>query len=191
MKIVAIVGSPRSRGNTSYLVDQALQEAAAYGFETEKIILTRHRVNPWLGHENCASFSACRQDDDAPWILDKFSSADEVILGSPVYYYNMTAQIKAFVDRNYFLYTHGISFRALCAGLIVIAGGAGIDHTVRALRRFLKLSSNIPDDRILTLTGYASKPGEIKGNPSIVVEARKLGEGLAKILASAHSPKSV
>ena len=85
MKILAIVGSPRPEGNTSYLVDQALQEAAARGLETEKIILTQHRVNPCQGHENCASFSACKQDDDAPWILDKFVNADGVILASPVY----------------------------------------------------------------------------------------------------------
>ena len=123
MKIVAIVGSPRPGGNTSYLVDQALQEVAAQGFEIQKIILSRHRVNPCLGHEQCASFSTCRQDDDAPLILNKFSSADGVILGSPAYYNNMTAQMKAFVDRNYFLYTHRISARALCAGLIVIGGG--------------------------------------------------------------------
>jgi multimeric flavodoxin WrbA len=183
MKIVAIVGSPRPGGNTNYLVDQALQEAAAHGVETEKIILTRYRVNPCLGHENCASFSACKQADDAPWILDKFSTADGVVLGSPVYYYNMTAQMKAFVDRNYFLYTHDISPRMSCAGLIVIGGGAGVEHAVRALRRFVKLSADIPDDRILTVTGYADKPGEVKNNPALVEEARKLGGRLAEILA--------
>ena len=82
----------------------------------------------------------------------------------------MTAQIKAFVDRNYFLYTHGIP--------------------IRALKRFLKLSADIPDDRIVTLTGYASKPGEVKSNLSLVEEVRKLGGRLAEILTSAHSPRS-
>jgi len=115
MNILAIVGSPRPGGNTSYLVDQALQEVAAHGFETEKIMLARYRVNPCLGHEDCASFSACKQDDDAPWILDRFISADAVILGSPVYYYNMTAQMKAFVDKNYFLYKHDISMHCSVA----------------------------------------------------------------------------
>ena len=186
MKIVAIVGSPRPGGNTSYLVDQALQEAATHGVETEKIILTQYRVNPCQGHEDCASFSACRQDDDAPWILDKFSTADGLILGSPVYYYNMTAQMKAFVDRNYFLYTHEISLGAFCAGLIVVGGGAGVEHTVSALERFLKLSADIPGDRILTLTGYASQPGEIRNNSALVEQARNLGGRMAEILASTH-----
>lgn len=190
MKIVAIVGSPRPGGNTSYLIDQALQEAAAHGVMTEKIMLARHRVNPCLGHDNCASFSACKQDDDAPMILDRYVNADAVILGSPVYYYNMTAQMKAFVDRNYFLYKHDISPRMLCVGLIVIGGGAGLEHTVRALRRFVKLSVDIPDDRIITLKGYADKPGEVKSNSSLIQEARKLGRRLAEILTSDQSPKS-
>jgi len=184
MKILAIVGSPRPKGNTTYLVDQALQEAAAHGVETEKIILTKYRVNPCQGHDNCSSFSACKQDDDVPWILDKFCNAEGVILGSPVYYYNMTAQMKAFVDRNYFLYRHNITPRMVCAGLIVIGGSAGLEHTVRALRRFVKLSADIPDDRIVILSGCASKPGEVKNNAALVKEARSLGSRMAEILTS-------
>jgi multimeric flavodoxin WrbA len=167
-------------------VDQALQEAAAHGLETEKIILTQYKVNPCQGHDNCSSFSACKQDDDAPWILDKFCSAEGIILGSPVYYYNMTAQMKAFVDRNYFLYRHNISPRMVCAGLIVIGGSAGLEHTVRALRRFVKLSADIPDDRIAILSGCASKPGEVKNNTMLIEEARRLGSRMAEILTSTH-----
>lgn len=184
MKILAIVGSPRPRGNTSYLVDQALQEAAAHGLETEKIILSKYKVNPCQGHDNCSSFSTCKQDDDVPWMLDKFCSAEGILLGSPVYYYNMTAQMKAFVDRNYFLYRHNISPRMVCAGLIVVGGSAGLEHTVRALRRFVKLSADIPDDRIVRLSGCASKPGEVKNNAELVEEARSLGSRMAEILRS-------
>jgi multimeric flavodoxin WrbA len=183
MKVMAIVGSPRPTGNTNYLVDQALEEIAGHGLETEKIILSEYKVNPCQGHQNCSSFPKCRQDDDAPWILDKFSRAEGIILGSPVYYYNMTAQMKAFVDRNYFLYRHGIALSALCAGLIVVAGGAGMDQTARALRRFVKLATNLPDEKIEILIGLASGPGDIKSNQPAVEEARKLGRRMAEILA--------
>jgi multimeric flavodoxin WrbA len=184
MKILAIVGSPRLKGNTSYLVDQALEAAALHGIETEKIILSQYKVNPCQGHDNCSSFSTCKQKDDVPWILDKFCSADGILLGSPVYYYNMTAQMKAFVDRNYFLYRHNISPRMVCAGLIVIGGSAGLEHTVRALRRFVKLSADISDDRIVILSGCASKPGEVKNNVVLTDEARKLGSRMSEILAA-------
>ena len=75
------------------------------------------------------------------------------------------------------------------AGLIVGGGGAGLEHVFRALRRFVKLSADIPDDRIVTLTGYASKPGAVKSDRSLIEEARKLGGWLAEILTSAHSPE--
>ena len=100
MKIIAIVGSLRPTGNTNYLIDQVLQEADTQGFETDRIILSQYQMNPCLEHANCSSFEICRQDDDAPWILDKFRSAYGIILGSPVYYHNMTGQMKAFVYRN-------------------------------------------------------------------------------------------
>ena len=82
MKIMAIVGSPRPKGNTDLLIDQALEEAASRGAETEKIILSQYRVNPCLGHQNCNSFQKCKQDDDIPEILDKFRDAEGIILGS-------------------------------------------------------------------------------------------------------------
>lgn len=186
MKILAIVGSPRPKGNTSYLVDIALQEAAVKGLGTEKIILSKYKVNPCQGHDNCSSFPKCKQDDDVAWILEKFCSADGIILGSPVYYYNMTAQMKAFVDRNYFLYRHDITPRMFCAGLIVIGGSAGLEHTVRALRRFVKLSADIPDDRIVILSGCASMPGEVKKDTGLIEEARRLGSRMAEILNSAR-----
>ena len=183
MKILAIVGSPRPEGNTSYLVDQALQAAAAHGIETEKIILSQHQVNPCQGHADCASFSKCSQQDDAPWILDKFINTDGVILGSPVYYYNMSAQMKAFVDRNYFYYTHAIKHTVSCAGIVVVGGGAGLDTTIKELKQFLRLTTGVSGDRVLAVSGCANRPGDIKNDRSVVEEARKMGERLAEMLS--------
>ncbi len=190
MKIVAIVGSPRLTGNTNYLADQALKEAATRGCETEKIMLSQYQVNPCLGHDNCASFSVCKQKDDIPRILEKFANADGIILATPVYYYNMTAQMKTFIDRNYFLYTHGIPLKALCAGLIIVAGGEGTDQTIRAVRRCFSLSGDNSSDRWLIVSGYATKVGEMKHNPTLIEEARNLGRRMADILAAAQKPKT-
>ena len=71
MKLLAIVGSPRLKGNTEYLVDQALEVAAGLGTETEKIILSQYVVNPCLGHDDCATFTDCTQKDDTAGILDR------------------------------------------------------------------------------------------------------------------------
>ena len=79
MKILALVGSPRLKGNTNYLVDQALEEATKLGIETEKIVLSDYNVNPCLGHDNCASLDSCLQKDDTAAIQDKFCQADGVV----------------------------------------------------------------------------------------------------------------
>jgi multimeric flavodoxin WrbA len=186
MKVVAIAGSPRPAGNTNYLVDVTLQELASHGLETERIMLSDFQVNPCLGHEDCASFSACKQQDDLPSIMEKFVNAEGVILSSPVYYDNVSAQMKAFIDRNFFRYTHNIAPKAICAGLIVICGGGSTENTVNALKRFLEYSADIPDDEIITLTGESDRPDSARNNPTLIGEAHLMGKRMADILA-AHS----
>ncbi|MFC1898829.1 flavodoxin family protein [Chloroflexota bacterium] len=180
MKILAIVGSPRLEGNTNYLVDQSLKEAKKLGAQTEKITLVKYKVNPCLGHDNCASFEACLQDDDTGWILEKFREADGVILATPVYYYNVSAQMKAFIDRNYFLYKHDQDYRAKVAGIIVVGEQIGIEDTVHTLRQFTD-EFNIETTGILAVCGYANKIGDVKNNHLLLEEARWLGQ---KMVAS-------
>lgn len=75
MKVLAIGGSPRLNGVSNYLIDQALGELASRGIETEKIVLNQYRIGFCQAHSNCASFSECQQEDDVPWILEKFATA--------------------------------------------------------------------------------------------------------------------
>jgi len=182
MKLLAIVGSPRLKGNTNYLVDQALEEAATLGAETEKIVLSQYAVNPCLGHDDCASFDACQQKDDAGWILDRLCEADGVILATPVYYYNVSAQMKTFIDRNYFLYKHGIKSRARAVGVIVVAGSEGIEDTLHTLKQFIDEPFDVEEDKIFIAYGYADRLGEAKNNRPLVEKARKLGRQMVESL---------
>ena len=182
MKILAIVGSPRLKGNTDYLVDQALEEAARIGSETEKIVLNRYQVRPCLGHEDCASFKACLQKDDTGWILDRFCEADGVILATPVYYYNVSAQMKAFIDRNYFLYKHNRKSEARAVGVIVVAEVEGIEDTVHTLQQFIGESFVVEKDRIFIVHGYASRLGDAEKNIPLVTDARNLGRQIVESL---------
>ncbi len=174
MKILAIVASPRLKGNTNYLVDETLREAAKLGAQTEKLILSQYNVNPCIGCDDCASRDSCVLKDDGEWILGKFCEADGVILATPVYYYNVSAQLKAFIDRNYFFYKHNRRYRATTAGIIVVADMEGIEDTVYTLRQFIN-ELDVAEDRTFSACGYASRPQEVKNNLLLVEEARKLG----------------
>jgi multimeric flavodoxin WrbA len=179
VKIVAIVGSPRPKGNTSILVDAALEEAAAHGCEVEKIILSQYKIEGCRGHDRCSTYEKCKIEDDIPMILEKFQNADGTILATPVYYYNMTAQMKTFVDRNYFRYTHDIPLKSKCMGLIVVAGGSADDITIRALKRCFRIKGVSADDW-LVVSGYASELGDVKNNKKLIAEARELGKKMAE-----------
>ncbi|MBN1663998.1 MAG: flavodoxin family protein [Deltaproteobacteria bacterium] len=180
MKLVAIVGSPRQNGNTSILVDAALEEAATCGCEVEKIMLGQYRMEGCRGHDNCRTYEKCKIDDDMPMLLEKFSNADGTIIATPVYYFNMTAQMKTFIDRNYFLYTHGIKLKSKCMGLIVVAGGGADDITIKALRRCFRIQGGNTPENWLEVSGYAGGLGDVKNNPQLIEQARDLGRKMAE-----------
>jgi multimeric flavodoxin WrbA len=182
LNILALVGSPRLGGNTDFLVDQALAEAAGLGAETEKIVLSQYDVKPCLGHDECSDLDQCVQRDDTAWILDKFCKADGVILATPVYYYNVSAQLKAFMDRNYFLYNHNRKSQARVVGIIVVAEADGIEDTVHTLRRFINESFDVAKDRIFEVHGYASRRGDIRNNAPLLRQARELGRQMVESL---------
>jgi multimeric flavodoxin WrbA len=183
MKVVAIGGSPRLKGNTNFLIDQALGELALQGLETEKIVLNEYKIAPCQGHDDCASFTQCRMKDDAPWILDKFSQADGLILASPVYCFSYSAQMKTFQDRTYFSFTHERRLRARCAGLIAIGGGDGVDETIQALKSLIEYSQI----KTFTLTGYAGGEGDAKNQPELINQAKNMGRQMAEVLLAERS----
>ena len=66
MKVVAIGGSPRIKGNSNYLIDRVLEELSSCGIEIEKIVLNQYKIGPCQAHDNCHDVKKCLQQDDAP-----------------------------------------------------------------------------------------------------------------------------
>jgi multimeric flavodoxin WrbA len=182
MKVVAIGGSPRLDGNSNYLIDQVLNELASRGVETEKIILNQYKISPCQAHENCRELPKCLQQDDAPWILEKFAEADGVIIASPVYFATISAQVKTFMDRSFFLFGHDIKMKAKCFGLIAIAGRMGADEAIQELRKFTG-PPGTSRVKALILKGAVGGPDKhVKDNPELVKQAREMGKQMAEVL---------
>lgn len=85
-------------------------------------------IKPCLAHDKCSSFKRCAQNDDFCNTLDRHVEADGVIFSTPVYCFNMSAQMKIFVDRNYFLSVKRMHPKAKTVGLIVVAESEGIEE---------------------------------------------------------------
>lgn len=101
MKILALVGSPRKRGNTDTLVDAAITGASLLGAEVEKVYIRDLQFEGCIGCEGCSKSCVCVIKDDMQRIYKKLDESEGLILGSPTYFYNVTWLTKKFLDRLY------------------------------------------------------------------------------------------
>lgn len=102
MKVLGINGSPRKNANTQTLVEAVLNGAAEKGAETRLVNLRELKINGCLGCEGCKKqLGKCVQKDDLTPLMQEMTSYDAIVMGSPVYWYQVTAQFKMLVDRLY------------------------------------------------------------------------------------------
>ena len=100
MNILILAGSPRKGGNTDLLVG-AFVKGASQKNHVEVVSVHDYKVNPCMGCNACFKneTNACVQNDDMPLIYEKISRADMLVIASPVYFYGLSAQLKAVIDR--------------------------------------------------------------------------------------------
>jgi len=99
MKILGLEGSPRENGNTEKLVKTILDSARKNGAETKFYKLTKMNISLCLGCFNCRETGICVTDDDMQLLHKKIQDSDVIILGSPVYMWQVSGQTKLFMDR--------------------------------------------------------------------------------------------
>lgn len=100
-KVLILSGSPRKGGNSDILCDEFLRGAQDAGHKAEKIRVAEKKVAPCSGCYYCSTHGgACVHKDDMADILQKMIDADVIVLASPVYFYSISAQLKAVIDRT-------------------------------------------------------------------------------------------
>jgi multimeric flavodoxin WrbA len=180
-RVVAVIGSPRRHGNTATLVDAALEELEHSGCDCARIVLSKLRIDACDGHENCGERESCPHDDDMAAVLDTVYAADGLILATPIYYENVSGQMKTFMDRNATRYYHEEWLAPKVVGLIAVAAESSADDTLAAMRRFVTLS-NPEELPVVALGGCADKPGAAADDAELMAQARELGRAMAERL---------
>ena len=104
MRVLGISGAPKKKGFTNLLLDEALDGARAGGALTDKIILNDLNFKSCQECGGCDETGACALSDDMEAIYKKLQEVDAFIVASPIYFGNLTAQLKAMIDRCHCLW---------------------------------------------------------------------------------------
>jgi NAD(P)H-dependent FMN reductase len=182
-RVLGIVGSPRRKGNTEILVDEVLRGAAEAGAAVEKVILTRLKVSPCLACDGCRRTGQCVQRDDLPQLLEQMQASQVWVLGTPLYWFGPSAQLKAFVDRWYSTTAERstVDFRGRRVILAIPMEDqdpAGARHAVGMLTDAVEWIKAEVYATILA-TGVAER-GAVRGHAEILEAARRLGREAAE-----------
>jgi multimeric flavodoxin WrbA len=174
MKILGINGSPRrKKSQTRKLVDAVLDGARQRGAETELVDIAALDILYCLGCWVCYGEGECVHADDLSDLWEKMTRADGIVLGSPVYFNAISAQLKTMIDRL----ANAVHCQLLvgkygCA--VTTAGGLGSTSEVLGyINYFLNAMG------VLTVGGVGATVGTNAAPDSAITEARNLGETLA------------
>ena len=185
MRILGIVCSPRKGGNTEILVRAALEAAREAGGETELILVADMNIAPCDGCGTCLKNGMCKIKDDMQMIYEQLELAEGVVLGTPVYFMNVSAQAKAIMDRTYAL-LGGRKLRGKVAAAIVAARRVGAGEVLSLLYPYFMVHGMIVAGGGI---GYGMEKGDVRqgvgGSPSLsaLEEARAVGRNVVRMVA--------
>jgi multimeric flavodoxin WrbA len=182
MTILAVNGSPRPKGNTYIMLRWCLEAIEREGLETE---IFQVGGRPILGCKACGGCGRqekprCVQDDFMNELIEKAIGAEALILGSPVYFADLTPELKAVIDRlGYVAIHHGSPFTRKPGAAVVVARRAGQVHTYDSINHFFGINQMITVGSRYWNLGVAREPGAIVEDREAEETMRVLGSNVA------------
>jgi len=178
MKILGISGSPRKDGNTEILLRETLNAAERMGCATWLFPLSGKTVAPCRACGGCFQSGACVIEDDMHELSSMMSGADAVIWATPVYFGNVSAQLKAVMDRT-FAELQKRSLKGKAAGVLTVTRRVGAVQAKSLINSFCIAHGMLVAGGAI---GYGREPGDVLTgvgggiNMTAMEEARLLGE---------------
>jgi multimeric flavodoxin WrbA len=183
MKVLGILGSPRVGGNSDLLLDQAMAGARDAGAEVEKVILSRKQISGCLDCQKCNESGVCVIKDDMIELHQKILDSHAIIHSVPVYFWSMTAQMKAYLDRWCAFFDADWNWHKIYSkkmkgkkiGLITICGDPNVSTADPIVHSFSKTCEFSGLNFFGTVRVSASAKGEAASNEKAKKEAYHLG----------------
>lgn len=188
MKVLGMNGSARKDGNTAMIMNKVFEELNKAGIETEMIQLSGQVIEPCKACWACGGQKNCVHKKDAfRDIFKKMTEADGILLGSPVYSANISANMQAFLERaavvadmnrdeDLFKYKVGASVTAVRRG--------GALQAVDAMNHFFLNHEMFVVGSVYWNMVYGQMPGEVLNDQEGMDNMKNLGQNMAYLLKS-------
>ena len=200
VRITAVYGSPRRKGNTSTLLNEAVQGARDAGAQVEELVLRDFQISPCLEIYGCAKTGECVIRDDFQKVRDTILAGEGIMLSSPMFFYTVSAHTKILMDRCQSLWVKKYWVEGVKAGTNVhhrkglfISVGATkgkrlFDGALLTVKYFFDaLDTSLW--RFLLYRGLDLQ-GDVLQHPEYLQEARNAGKELVEAIVSGVIPEA-
>jgi len=179
MKVLGLSGSMRKNGNTAQLIQEILKPSESEGIPTEFVSLAGKKILPCLGCGKCKEKKWCViEGDDWGEIAQKMLDCEVLVIGSPVYYYDVCGQLKNFIDRTYSLY-HDRTLAGRKGIAVAVQASNGADRTLKTIEGFL----NTHEFSFLgAVRGTGVEEGDVMRDEDAIVHAKVVGDKIVRLL---------
>jgi multimeric flavodoxin WrbA len=186
MKVLAINGSPRKEGNTSRLLKLVCSELEREGIDTELFQLGKKKIRGCIACYKCFENRdrRCAVDNDVlNGCLEKMIEADGILLGSPTYFSDVTAEMKALIDRaGLVAIANDHLFKRKAGAAVVAVRRAGSIHVFDSINHLFFISQMIVPGSSYWNMGIGLEEGEVEQDEEGVRTMKTLGENMAWLL---------
>jgi multimeric flavodoxin WrbA len=179
VKILALMGSPRTGGNTEILVGEILRGAESKGHAAERLRLYDYDILPCLDCRSCKRSKGgytCSLKDGMKEIYPMLENSDCIIFGTPIYWYGPTAKMKLLIDRlRPFIANGKLNGKK---GAIVVPSEEGPGCCGPLMEMFRMSFDYLGMEMAGSILAKAYERGEIKESPGELKRAYELGKSL-------------
>jgi multimeric flavodoxin WrbA len=186
MRVLAINGSPRKKGNTELLLREVLSVIEAEGIKTELIQVGGKKVN------GCVACMKCKKEKDGfchkknellNEIISKMVKADAIIIGSPVYFSDITAETKALIDvAGYALRSSGNPLKRKIGASVIAVRRAGAVHAFDSINHFFLINEMIIPGSSYWNIGIGREKGDVLNDEEGMNTMKVLGQNIVWLL---------
>ena len=186
MKVIAFNGSARKDGNTAILINQVFSELERQDIETEMIQLSGQKIKGCIACYKCFENKDQRcsvKNDIVNDCIEKMLQADGIILASPTYFADVSAELKALIDRaGLVAKANGDMFRRKVGAAIVAVRRGGSVHAFDSMNHFFLISQMIIPGSCYWNMAFGLEIGDVEKDEEGLQTMRTLGQNIAWLL---------